>query len=98
MYPTILLGEQICQYMHDYANHFGLMEHCRFGVTVDHIGRSEDGQSWAIRMTNKDSVTVVENFDKVLVANGSFKRAYTPKIDGIDRFKGRILHSQEFKE
>ena len=84
--------------MRDYANHFGLMKHCRFGVSVDRVERSAEGAGWAVRMTDKSSVTAVARFHKVLVANGSFKQAYTPKIEGIDKFKGRVVHSQAYKE
>ena len=88
----------MCQYMRDYASHFGLGQHYRLGVTVNHIDRSEDGKSWAIKMTDKSHVKNIETFDKVLVANGSFEQAYTPKIEDMYKFKGRIIHSQGFKE
>ena len=44
--------------------------------------------------TNTESV---ERFTHILVASGSFVYGNKPYIEGIQEFKGRVLHSQDFK-
>ncbi|MCJ1354888.1 MAG: hypothetical protein MMC33_004878 [Icmadophila ericetorum] len=66
-------------------------------VTVIGLGVSGLGALKNLLEEGFDAVGLERSEYLVIVANGSFKQAYTPKIDGIDKFKGRVLHSQEYK-
>ena len=39
----------------------------------------------------------VEHFDKVIVTSGAFSKAFTPMYEGMELFKGDIMHVQGFK-
>lgn len=94
-YPT---GEQVCQYMDDYADNFHLKQHIRLGFDVKRIERTADGKKWNLHCVDKSSTVTFEQFDKVVVANGTFNRPFLPKIEGAAEFGGRMLHSQAYKE
>ncbi len=51
-------------------------------------------------VTVKDLVedrTVVETFDRVVVASGHFSTPNVPSFDGLERFPGRVMHAHDFR-
>lgn len=44
------------------------------------------------------SVTTVDVFDGVMVATGHHAVPYEPQYEGRDAFKGKQLHSQEYRD
>lgn len=38
------------------------------------------------------------NFDRLVVATGSFNKALIPNIKGLEQFEGEVIHSQAFKD
>jgi dimethylaniline monooxygenase (N-oxide forming) len=38
-----------------------------------------------------------EVFERVLVTTGPFGTPYTPKVPGMNDFKGEIMHAQAYK-
>lgn len=51
---------------------------------------------WAVQ-TLKDGKTTLQIFDKIVLATGINKLPLVPKIDGLDDFKGEIVHSAGYK-
>ena len=96
--PDYPPAEQIAQYIDSYTDHFELRPHCRLGTTVERITKSPDGKGWMVRSQEKGSEVKDEHFDKVLVTTGTYSRPSVPTMEGAATFKGRILHSQAFKE
>ena len=94
-YPT---ADQIARYIDDYADRFGLREHCRLSTRVERIERSSDGLAWRLKFKNHRSDVQSELFDKVLITTGTYSKPFIPIWEGADDFKGRILHSQAFKK
>lgn len=94
-YPT---GAQVQKYLEDYADHFQLRPTFRLGTTVTAINRSEKGEKWIVSINGPDSNATEEEFDKVIITNGTFHAPVMPEVPGIDKFGGEIIHSQSFKE
>jgi cation diffusion facilitator CzcD-associated flavoprotein CzcO len=71
-------------------------------VTVDRLERSESGDSWTIRFHSKtpsgDLAQETEQFERVIVTSGAFSKAFMPKFEGLDKFKGQVMHVQAYKE
>ncbi|ELR05858.1 hypothetical protein VC83_08303 [Pseudogymnoascus destructans] len=94
-YPT---GAQVQKYLEDYADHFQLRPTFRLGTTVTGINRSEKGDKWIISINRPDSNATEEEFDKVIITNGTFHSPVMPDVPGIDEFGGEVIHSQSFKD
>jgi dimethylaniline monooxygenase (N-oxide forming) len=94
-YPT---GAQVQKYLEDYADHFQLRSTFRLGTTVTGIDRSEKRGKWVLSINRPGSNATEEEFDKVVVTNGTFHSPVKPEVPGIDQFGGEVIHSQSFKE
>ncbi|MDX1658692.1 MAG: NAD(P)-binding domain-containing protein [Nitriliruptorales bacterium] len=99
-FPT---APQVRQYLHDYAEHFGLHEHIHTSMEVTSVERlpeDEGGHSFRISARpvehQADPQTVEADF--VVVCNGVFSVPNTPEIPGLEHFDGLILHSSELTD
>lgn len=98
-YPS---GAQVLAYLESYADHFGLLPHCRFRTALRRIDRLSNDDGWALEIDTLGSggeVTGsrVESFDKVVIATGPYTKPYLPKIEGMEGFKGEVIHAQGYK-
>ncbi|KAK0103406.1 hypothetical protein ONS95_005431 [Cadophora gregata] len=99
-YPT---AAQLHSWLVRYAEHFNLLPRIELGTKVLNINRV--GDQWALKSqkVNTGQVTT-EYFDKVCVATGTFFTPKWPKLEGLDKFAGRVIHSidyhnpEEFKD
>jgi dimethylaniline monooxygenase (N-oxide forming) len=71
----------ILDYLHRYAETFGLGSRIRFGAPVDLISRADGG--WQV-----DHRGTGELFDRVVVATGRFHKPAMPAVPGLDTFTG----------
>ena len=86
----------VAKYLQAYAIHFDLLKRCRLGVAVDRLQRSSDGSQWELCLSDKTGSHMAK-FDKVLFATGPYNVPYTPRVPGMESFRGKLLHSQAFK-
>lgn len=93
-WPT---GEQIQEYLTNYARHFDILPFVRFSTTVDRAEAVEVGQGgWVIYTTQNDKSSRVM-VDFLVVCNGVFSEPNMPKIPRRGLFSGSVLHSTEFR-
>ncbi|MBV6626500.1 MAG: NAD(P)-binding domain-containing protein [Rivularia sp. (in: Bacteria)] len=103
-YPEWPSGEQVRKYLQSYADHFGVSERITFQAEVTDIYRKTEEALWVVsfKINNQDKVEEKnQEFDFVLVCNGTFNIPKIPKIPGKEEFiatGGNILHSVEFKD
>ncbi|NWR74641.1 FMO4 monooxygenase, partial [Centropus unirufus] len=102
-FPCYLPHSLLLEYFRMYARHFNLLRHIRFKTTALSVRKHPDfttsGQ-WEV-VTETDGVQELHVFDAVMVCTGHYQEPYLPLafFPGIDsRFKGRYLHSQEYKD
>ena len=74
-------GRDILDYLHRYAEAFGLLSRIRFGAHVDLLSRCDDG--WAVQQSGS-----TERFDRAVVATGRFQYPTIPTVPGLDTFTG----------
>lgn len=94
-------ADQICRYLEDYCDFFGLRPRIRLNATVIHLRReTAPGSKWIIESTcpTSQSLVTVEYFDKILIATGSFTTPKTPVVQGVQNFEGTILHVMNFHQ
>ncbi|WP_257666805.1 flavin-containing monooxygenase [Parapedobacter tibetensis] len=89
-YPMWPTGNQMQEYLENYAVHFGVMPHIRFGVVVKNM--YYDGFNWIVKLNGNETLS----FSYVVVCTGTFHEPYIPEIPGIASYKeagGTLLHS-----
>ncbi|ELW66618.1 Dimethylaniline monooxygenase [N-oxide-forming] 4 [Tupaia chinensis] len=100
-YPNFMNQRQFWDYLHKFAQHFDLLKYIHFKTTVCSVTKhpefSETGQWEVITETEGKQERAV--FDAVMVCTGHFLSPRFPleSFPGIHKFKGQILHSQEYK-
>lgn len=84
------------KYMHDYAAHFDLMKHVKLNAEVTSISRV--GKLWRVTVKFLDTGnTLTEDYDAVAVCVGTHQVPKQPKLPGIERFAGTIVHTKDYK-
>ncbi|XP_006872707.1 PREDICTED: dimethylaniline monooxygenase [N-oxide-forming] 4 [Chrysochloris asiatica] len=100
-YPNFMNQTKFWDYLQDFAEHFDLLKYIQFKTTVSSVTKHPDfsvsGQ-WDV-VTEKEGKQNRAVFDAVMVCTGHFLNPHLPleSFPGIDKFKGQILHSQEYK-
>uniref|UniRef100_A0A8D0L9S2 Flavin-containing monooxygenase n=1 Tax=Sphenodon punctatus TaxID=8508 RepID=A0A8D0L9S2_SPHPU len=100
-FPNYMHNSKVLEYFRMYAEHFHLLKYIRFKASVRSIRRHPDfpitGQ-WDVvtEIYGKKESSV---FDAVLVCTGHHVDPYLPldSFSGVEKFKGRIMHSREYK-
>jgi Flavin-binding monooxygenase-like len=93
-YPDYPHHSQLQAYFESYARHFGVMPRIRFGHTVSHVGRLDNGQ-WTIDFTDDQGNAHTEHYTHLMVANGHHWNPKHPEYPGT--FSGQYMHSHDFK-
>jgi putative flavoprotein involved in K+ transport len=85
-YPT---RDEVISYLNQYANHYNLNIRTEEKV----IEVRKEGSSFVIS-TEKENVYYSKT---VISATGAFSCPNIPKIDGSEIYKGKIIHSSQYK-
>lgn len=98
---SFIRHEEVLDYLEGYASHYDLLKYIKFETSVQrlHPISGEDKTTWELtynEVKNK-SLTSTENFDAVIVCNGHYTLPLIPKIQGIEDFKGDIVHSHSYR-
>ncbi|CAK7235257.1 hypothetical protein SBRCBS47491_009231 [Sporothrix bragantina] len=100
--PSLCASSYIDDYLQSYADHFQLRPRIRFSTAIHAIKHDDDNNKWLIDMSpvGSEASTSTETlaFDKLIIATGSNDKPSMPKIEGVDKFAGHVLHSQAFKD
>jgi dimethylaniline monooxygenase (N-oxide forming) len=95
-YPRVPSGEELQAYFENYARDTGVYDKIRFKTAVDRLEQQQDGR-WTLQVTDKATgESMRKTFDFVVVASGLYFDPYIPEFPGQEKFKGRILHSQDY--
>ncbi|XP_006128869.2 flavin-containing monooxygenase 5-like isoform X2 [Pelodiscus sinensis] len=101
-YPNYMHHSKVMEYFRMYAERFGLLRHVCFQTNVVSVTKRPDfstsGQWDVVTETEGKQDSAV--FDGVMVCTGHHTHAHLPlaSFPGIDTFKGRFLHSRDYKE
>ena len=94
-YPS---HRELCRYFADFADHFDLRRHFRFGVRVERVEpvRPEDPATpWRVTIRNKEGALESAEYKGVVIANGTLAEPNLPKFEG--QFAGELLHTSQYK-
>lgn len=101
-YPVHPNGDQIRKYFEGYVKAFDIERHIRFSTEVVALAYHDVTKTWRLTVRPVGSPDERKDetfdFDRVVIATGSFSKPQIPDIKGQERFEGEILHSQAFKD
>jgi cation diffusion facilitator CzcD-associated flavoprotein CzcO len=94
-------GPSILDYIRDTAREEGIESKIRFNHRVLAADWSSERARWLVEAERTESgETVTLSCDFLFVCSGyySYEDPYTPDFAGLDRFRGRLIHPQEWPE
>lgn len=92
-------GPAILKYIRETAADYGVDQHVRFGHRVTRIAWSSETATWSVEAeTGNDSGPVRLTCNLLLACAGYFSYAagYDPEFRGRERFRGTVVHPQEW--
>ncbi|MFL5319840.1 MAG: flavin-containing monooxygenase, partial [Myxococcaceae bacterium] len=79
---------EIHAYLKDCANKFELLPHCRFNHEVTDAAWDDSAQLWRLQ-TSQGAFTA----DVFIAGVGALSDPSIPKLPGLEKFKGKVMHS-----
>jgi len=96
---SIADGPSILKYLKQTVSQFGIDKHIRYGQLVTKAQWSTDDAQWTVTSTNNATgATNTYTCSFLFMCSGyySYKKGHTPEFTGRERFKGTIVHPQEW--
>jgi cation diffusion facilitator CzcD-associated flavoprotein CzcO len=94
-------GPSILRYIHETASEHGVEQKIRFGHRVLRADWSSAAARWTVEAERSDTaetVTLTCSFLYGCTGYYRYDEGYTPQFEGIDRFRGEIIHPQHWPE
>ena len=98
-WPDYPHHSQLLSYLERYADHFDLRPHIWFGTEVIRVEPAEHDR-WDVttRSTGGYGAERTSRYAAVVVANGHNWSPNLPAYEGLDEFRGQVLHSSAYKD
>lgn len=90
-------GPSILAYIRETAEHYGIDRKIRFNHRVTRASWSTAEAKWTVvaeRGPSQEPVLLTCNFLFSCAGYFDYRAGYTPHFEGVDRFKGRVIHPQ----
>jgi cation diffusion facilitator CzcD-associated flavoprotein CzcO len=94
-------GPAIREYIQQTAEENGIVRHIRFGHRAVRAEWSSDDALWTVEVTRADTGETFEMTARWLFCASGYYRydeGYTPHFEGVDRFRGQVVHPQQWPE
>src|SRR5687768_9078467 len=92
-------GPAIRDYMGETASEFGVDKRIRYGHRVGRASWSTEDALWTVEAQTPDGDGQFTcNFLYLCTGYYDYEKGYTPEWPGVDSFRGRIIHPQEWPE
>lgn len=94
-------GPSILEYIRETAREHGVEPKIRFGHRVKRASWSSERAAWAIeaeRAGSKETVRFTCSFLFMCAGYYDYEKGHTPEIEGMDRYRGRIVHPQKWTD
>lgn len=89
---------EILRYILDVVERSGIREHIRLDTEVESLTFDEGDACWTVLSRDKAGRVTEEKFNFVITAMGLLNRPSIPAFEGIESFKGEIVHSAAWRE
>jgi hypothetical protein len=98
-WPDYPHHSQVLSYFERYADHFDLRQHIWFGTEVVRV-TPVAGDRWDVttRSTGGYGPERTSRYAAVVVANGHNWSPKLPRYEGLEEFRGEIMHASSYKD
>ena len=86
------LQREILGYMQHCVEKYRLGDHIRFQAEVQEATFDDHSNQWTVTLANGEQLTA----DVLITATGQLNQPAWPKLDGLDRFQGKMFHSAQW--
>jgi len=97
-WPDYPSHAQVNEYLKHYADHFRLRDSIWFGTEVSSIDPVDGGRWDVTTRPSGGGVERVARYAAVIVANGHNWSPKLPTYEGMDAFRGEMIHASSYKE
>ena len=103
-FPVYMPNTKVMEYFEMYAEKFDLLKYIKFNTSVKSVKRTDDHDvtgMWKITYYPHGKEIVGEKeeiVDYVIVCTGHHWIKNMPKFDGLGDFKGKVIHSKQYKD
>ena len=77
------------------ATKYDLEKYVRFQTKVESATWDEDAGQWKLRLERADGTSFDDYCDVLYNCSGVLNTWRYPNIEGIDQFKGKLMHSKQ---
>jgi dimethylaniline monooxygenase (N-oxide forming) len=95
-YPHYLSQWDFQEYIESYATHFDMLKDIVFNASVEKVSRNRGDSKWRLELV-VDGEPRVEEYDKVAFCHGYQTKARIPDFEGVEKFDGPVVHTQQFR-
>ncbi|WP_374728272.1 flavin-containing monooxygenase [Catenuloplanes atrovinosus] len=87
-------------YLERYADHFDLRPHVWFGTEVVSVEPADEAGRWDVttQSTGRAGGTRTHRYLAVVVANGHNWAPRMPRIEGMEDYRGKVIHASAYKD
>lgn len=105
-YPDFSIPEQdksyisqaeMLRFLELYADHFDIKKHIKFQHYVIRVRPLEDNKWEVIVRDLPNNKYETLQFDSIMICNGHFHTPSIPNITGKELFKGKQIHSHDYR-
>ena len=98
--PPIATAAEIQSYLGEMIAENDLAQHIRYNHSIESASWSSETATWTVTAKLASGETKLFSANFLYMAQGYYKhrKGYWPNWDGMDRFKGPILHTEEWDE
>lgn len=82
--------------MESYAAHFDMHKDIVFNTSLNQVSRNKDDNKWRLDLT-VNGESQFREYDKVAFCHGYQTKAKMPDFEGLEEFKGEVMHIQQFR-
>ncbi|XP_069119138.1 dimethylaniline monooxygenase [N-oxide-forming] 2-like [Argopecten irradians] len=101
-FPNFMAHRHFKKYLKLYADKFNVMERINFSHVVEKIEKADDFEdtgSWVTSVKNLTNGKIRKvKTDFVIVCNGHLSIPNVPRFAGLDKFKGKVIHTHDYKD
>ncbi|HEY4278438.1 MAG TPA: NAD(P)/FAD-dependent oxidoreductase [Conexibacter sp.] len=94
-------GPSILRYVRETAAEYGVDRHIQFNTRVLRASWSSDDARWTVEAKRTDTgepFTLTCSFLMGCSGYYDYESGYTPQFEGVERFRGQLIHPQQWPE
>jgi cation diffusion facilitator CzcD-associated flavoprotein CzcO len=97
-WPDYPHHSQVLAYLQRYADHFALKQHVWFGTEVAAVVPVDGGRWDVTTRSTGGGAERTERYAAVVVANGHNWHPNVPSYEGLDSYRGRVIHASAYQD